>query len=258
MTDQPLTVTFLGTGTSTGVPVIACDCKVCRSTDKRDSRLRTSVFVQSGDTRVVIDCGPDFRMQMLRQKVKNIDAIVFTHSHRDHVAGLDDIRAFNFILNKSIEVYGKQEVIEDIKTQFPYVFNSNGYLGTPQLTTHIISDKPFTVNEVCFIPINVEHGPSGIFGYRISYFAYITDASYIQKEELKKVYGSKVLVINALRHSRHSSHYSLPEAIAIIKELQPEKAYLTHISHFLGLHEEVQKRLPENLFLAYDGLKIKI
>lgn len=258
MADHSLKVTFLGTGTSTGVPVIACNCRVCRSTDMRDRRFRTSVMVQSAKTTVVIDCGPDFRIQMLRHNVEDIDAIVFTHSHRDHVAGLDDVRAFNFILNKSVDVYGKQEVMDDIKTEFPYIFHKGSYFGAPQLTTHIISNEGFLIGDLPFIPINVLHGETHIFGYRIHDFSYITDASYIGPEELKKVEGSKVVVLNALRNSRHTSHYSLSEAMEILNRLQPRSAYLTHISHFLGLHEEVQNKLPSSIFLAYDGLEIVV
>jgi phosphoribosyl 1,2-cyclic phosphate phosphodiesterase len=258
MADNTLKVTFLGTGTSTGVPVIACNCQVCRSKDPRDRRFRTSALISSANTTFAIDCGPDFRIQMLRNNIEDIDAILFTHSHRDHVAGLDDIRAFNYVLNKTIEVYGKQEVLDAIRTEFPYIFAKGRYFGAPQLNLNIITEEVFRIGDLSIIPINIFHGEDGIFGYRIQDFTYITDASHITPGEMKKIQGSRVIVLNALRNSRHISHFSLPESIAVLNELHPEKAYLTHISHFLGLHEEVEKKLPSFISLAYDGLKIEV
>ena len=251
-------VTFLGTGTSIGVPVITCDCPVCISDDPRDVRFRTSVMIEVNNLTFVIDCGPDFRIQMLRKKVQNLDAVIFTHEHRDHIAGLDDIRAFNYVLNKKIDIYGTKKVMDTIVVEFPYIFSSTRYFGAPQLTIHIIDKKPFTIQNVEFIPISVLHEKLEVTGFRIGDFTYITDASYISEEELEKIRGSRVIVLNALRNSKHVSHFSVGEAVAILQELKPESAYLTHLSHFVGLHEEVNKKLPENIQLAYDGLEITI
>jgi len=254
----PLQVTFLGTGTSIGVPVIACNCPVCKSPDARDKRFRTSALIRAGNTTVVIDCGPDFRFQMLKNNVEDIDAVVFTHEHRDHVAGLDDIRAFNYILNKTIDIYGTEGVMHSIRTEFPYIFSDSRYFGAPQLNIHVIDEKSFDVHDIPFIPIRVMHDKLMVLGFRIFDFTYITDASYISDAEIEKVKGSKVVVLNALRNSKHISHFSLPEAVEVIKRINPERAYFTHISHFLGLHEEVEKKLPSNIHLAYDNLTISI
>jgi len=251
-------VTFLGTGTSIGVPVVACNCAVCKSPDLKDKRFRTSAMLTINGRNIVIDCGPDFRIQMLRNNVEDIDAIVFTHGHRDHIAGLDDIRAFNYILNKNIDVYGSAEVLEAIRIEFPYIFTETRFFGAPQLVTHCIDKKPFLVDEVKFTPIEVMHNKLSVFGFRIGDFTYITDASYIPVEEMVKMKGTKILVLNALRNSRHVSHFSLEEAIEVVGKLKPEMTYLTHISHFLGLHEEVEKKLPAYVRLAYDNLVIEI
>jgi phosphoribosyl 1,2-cyclic phosphate phosphodiesterase len=251
-------ITFLGTGTSTGVPVVACNCEVCTSDDPRDKRYRTSAMLTLGNSNVVIDCGPDFRIQMLKHKVEDIDAVVFTHAHRDHIAGLDDIRAFNYILHKSIDIYGSQVTLDSIKEQFPYIFTPGRYFGAPQLNLHPITLDPFCIGAFGFTPVQVMHQEMKVFGYRIGDFSYITDANYISPAEFEKLRGSKVVVINALRNSRHVSHFSLGEALAILNELKPEKAYLTHISHFLGKFENVDKKLPEGVHLAYDGLQIEI
>ncbi len=251
-------VTFLGTGTSIGVPVIACNCPVCKSPDLRDKRFRTSALININGRNIVIDCGPDFRIQMLRNNVEDIDAIIFTHGHRDHIAGLDDIRAFNYVLNKTIDVYGSTEVIEAIKTEFPYIFSETRYFGAPQLNTHIIENKSFTINGNVFDPIEVLHSKLSVFGFRVGDFTYITDASFISPKEIEKVKGSRVVVLNALRNSRHSSHFSLDEALGILELISPERAYLTHISHFLGLHDQVEAKLPPNIKLAYDNLMISV
>lgn len=251
-------VTFLGTGTSIGVPVVACNCAVCKSEDVRDKRFRTSAMLTINGRNIVIDCGPDFRIQMLKNNVDDIDAIVFTHGHRDHIAGLDDIRAFNYILNKNIDVYGSAEVLEAIRTEFPYIFTETRFFGAPQLETHCIENKPFVVNDVRFTPIEVMHNKLSVFGFRIGDFTYITDASYIPVEEMVKMKGTKTLVLNALRNSRHISHFSLEEAVEVVGMLKPEMTYLTHISHFLGLHEEVEKKLPPHIRLAHDNLVIEI
>jgi len=251
-------VIFLGTGTSTGVPVIACNCEVCSSSDPRDKRFRTSALVNINGYNFIIDCGPDFRFQMLKNKVEDIEAILFTHEHRDHIAGLDDIRAFNYILNKKIEIYGSERVMNGIKTEFPYIFTETRYFGAPQINIHTISENPFKINDIDFIPINVLHNQMVVQGFRIGDLTYITDASFIPEEEFDKIAGTKVLIINALRKSTHISHFSLSQALEVIEKTGPEKAYITHISHFMGKHEEVQATLPENIFLAYDNLKITI
>lgn len=254
----PLEVTFLGTGTSIGVPVIACNCPVCKSSDARDKRFRSSALIKVGDKTIVIDCGPDFRFQMLKNNVEDIDAIVFTHQHRDHVAGLDDIRAFNYILNKTIDIFGTEDVMHSIRTEFPYIFSDSRYFGAPQLNIHLIDEKGFEVHGIPIIPIKVMHDKLMVLGFRIFDFTYITDASYISDVEIDKVKGSKVVVLNALRNSKHVSHFSLDEAVEVIKRINPERAYFTHISHFLGLHGEVEKKLPSNMHLAYDNLTISI
>ena len=251
-------VTFLGTGTSTGVPVVACNCEVCASEEFRDKRYRSSIMLTRGSSNIVIDCGPDFRIQMLKHKVQDIDAVLFTHAHRDHIAGLDDIRAFNYILHKSIDIYGTQITLDAIKLQFPYIFVPGRYLGAPKLLLHPITETPFNVGEFSFVPVQVMHQDMKVFGYRIADFTYITDANYISPDQLDKVRGSKVVVINALRNSRHVSHFSLNEALEILEDLKPEVAYLTHISHFLGKYEDVERQLPEGVHLAYDGLQIEL
>lgn len=251
-------ITFLGTGTSIGVPVITCDCPVCVSPDSHDKRLRTSVMIEVANRTFVIDCGPDFRIQMLRENVQNLDAVVFTHEHRDHIAGLDDVRAFNYVLNKRIDIYGTQQVLDAIITEFPYIFAETRYFGAPQLTTHEITDEPFTVFDIPFIPIQVVHEKLPVTGYRIGDFTYITDASYISPAEIEKIRGSRIIVLNALRNSHHVSHFSVGEAVEILQDLKPEQAYLTHLSHFVGLHSEVNQKLPDFVKLAYDGLSLTL
>jgi phosphoribosyl 1,2-cyclic phosphate phosphodiesterase len=261
MTTKPsdrLKVTFLGTGTSIGVPVITCDCPVCISADQRDKRMRTSIMLEIKGLTFVIDCGPDFRHQMLRKNVMNLDAVIFTHEHRDHIAGLDDVRAFNYVLNKKIDIYGTPRVMEAIRIEFPYIFSESRYFGAPQLTIHPIDDQPFTIMGIEFIPIQVMHEKLPVTGFRVGDFTYITDASYISGPELMKIKGSRVIVLNALRNSKHVSHFSVGEAVEILKELQPEKAFLTHLSHFVGLHEEVNKKLPDFIQLAWDGLELEV
>ncbi|MEI7499772.1 MAG: MBL fold metallo-hydrolase [Bacteroidota bacterium] len=251
-------ITFLGTGTSIGVPVITCDCPVCISDDQRDKRTRTSAMIEVNGLTFVIDCGPDFRQQMLRQGATNLDAVIFTHEHRDHIAGLDDVRAFNYVLNKKIDIYGTPQVLEAIRIEFPYIFSESRYFGAPQLTTHPINDQPFNINGVEFTPISVIHEKLPVTGFRIGDFTYITDASSISATELEKIEGSRVIVLNALRNSKHVSHFSVGEAVEILKKLKPEAAFLTHLSHFVGLHEEVNKKLPDFIQLAYDGLEVII
>ena len=254
--DSQMRVTFLGTGTSTGVPVVACNCEVCRSPDPRDNRLRTSVMIDVKGQTLVIDCGPDFRYQMIRESVENISAVIFTHGHRDHIGGLDDIRGFNYVLNKTVDLYATREVVDAINKEFSYILSEGRFFSIPQLKFHLIENKPFRVNGLEILPIEVLHHNMKVMGFRIEDFTYITDASYISDEELEKAKHSKVLVINALRKSKHISHFSLDEALLQIERLKPERAYITHLSHFMGLHGQVQTELPSQVFLAYDGLQI--
>lgn len=256
--DNRINITFLGTGTSIGVPVITCDCPVCLSPDPHDKRLRTSIMIETYGYTFVIDCGPDFRIQMLRENVMNLDAILLTHEHRDHIAGLDDVRAFNYVLNKKVDIYGTKRVMDSIQSDFSYVFSEGRYFGAPQLNIHYIGEEPFLINGVEFIPIQAFHEKLPVTGFRIGDFTYITDASFITEAELSKVRGSRVIVLNALRNSQHVSHFSVSDAVTILEELNPETAYLTHLSHFVGLHEEVNQKLPDFIQLAYDGLFLTI
>lgn len=252
-------VYFLGTGTSQGIPVIGSDHPVCRSTDSKDKRLRVSVWISWGEHSYVIDCGPDFRQQMLASNCQHVDAILFTHEHSDHTAGIDDIRPFNFKQGK-IPIYAHQRVIDNLKNRFDYVFATvNRYPGAPSVkTVEVVNNEPFALGDKSIIPINVMHGDLQVFGYRINDFAYVTDAKTIAESEISKLKDLKVLVINALREEPHIAHFNLQEALDFIALVKPEKAYLTHISHVLGFHEEVQERLPENVYLAYDNLEITL
>jgi len=251
-------VTFLGTGTPQGVPLIACDCEVCTSEDFKNKRLRTSVMIEVDGKVFVFDAGPDFRQQMLRERVKRLDALIFTHEHKDHVAGLDDVRAFNYILKRNIDIYVTDNVEIALKREYHYIFNGEKYPGIPRINLHKINNEPFEIEGVKFIPIEVLHYKLPVLGFRVGDFTYITDASEIPETEKEKIKGSKVLVLNALRKEKHISHFTLDEAVELMKELAPEKGYLIHISHQLGTHEEVSKDLPEFIELAYDGLKIEL
>ena len=253
-----MTITFLGTGTSQGVPVIACDCEVCTSTDWHDNRLRTSIMIESADKTVVIDSGPDFRYQMLREKVKHLDAIVFTHEHKDHVAGLDDIRAFNYKQNTPVDVYATTRVQDALKREFSYIFAEFKYPGIPQLNMHTIDLEPFDIGSIHFTPVEVMHYKLPVLGFRINDFTYITDAKTVTETEKQKIKGSKILVINALQTQSHISHFTLDEALLFAQEIGAEKTYLTHISHRLGKHQVVSQLLPTGIELAYDGLKLDI
>ena len=253
-----LKVTFLGTGTSQGVPLIACPCEVCASEDDLDKRLRSSVMVEQSGVRVVIDTGPDFRQQMLREKVKRLDAVVFTHEHKDHIAGLDDIRAFNFSQNRAMEVYGTERVQKAIRREFAYIFDENPYPGIPKINLNTIDQRPFIIGGMRLIPIEVFHYKLPVLGFRIGDFTYITDANYIPDGEKEKIAGTKVLVLNALRREAHISHFTLKEAIALSEEIAAERTYFTHISHQLGKHRETERELPERIRLAYDGLTINV
>ena len=251
-------VTFLGSGTSQGVPLIGCHCEVCTSSDHRDKRLRSSVLVESSETRIVIDTGPDFRQQMLREKTGKLDAVVFTHEHKDHIAGLDEVRAFNFITGKSIPVYATERVQKALKREFAYIFSEDKYPGIPQIDLFEFDDDPFFVGDIPVQPISVMHYKLPVKGFRIHGFAYLTDANFIAEAEKDKLRNLDVLVLNALRREPHISHFTFEEAIALVKELNPKKAYFTHISHQLGLHAEVSKELPENIELGFDGLQLVI
>ncbi len=248
----------MGTGTSQGVPVIACNCNVCQSSDLRDKRLRTSIHIQYKNSSFVIDSGPDFRQQMLRAQIKNLTALIFTHEHKDHVAGMDDIRAFNYVLQKKIDIYATLRVQEALVREFPYVFHDFKYPGVPEVNMITIDEHPFNIEGLEFIPIEVLHYKLPVNAYRVGDFTYITDANFISEKEKDKIKGSRIVVINALRREKHVSHFNLEEALELIKELKPEKAYLTHISHQLGKHSDVEKELPPNVFLAYDGFEIEM
>jgi phosphoribosyl 1,2-cyclic phosphate phosphodiesterase len=253
-----LKITFLGTGTSQGVPLIACKCEVCKSTNVKDKRLRSSIMVETSTTTIVIDTGPDFRQQMLREQVEQLDAVVFTHEHKDHIAGLDDVRAFNFINGKHIEVYATSRVQAAIKREFAYIFAEDKYPGIPLINLNEIDLAPFQIKDIKLIPIEVMHYKMPVLGFRIDDFTYITDAKSISEKEKEKMKGSKVLVLNALRREEHISHFTFQEAIDLAKELDVEQAYFTHISHQLGLHDAVSEELPSNIFLAYDGLNLNL
>lgn len=256
-------VTFLGTGTSQGVPVIGCSCDVCTSTDKRDKRLRTSAMVEVEGRRFIIDAGPDFRYQMLRAGIKKIDALLLTHEHKDHTGGIDDVRAFNFVDYPTIHtmhIYGNDTTIEAIHRDFHYAFASDKYRGVPEIRTHVISEQAsFEVDGIEITPIVGQHSERfRSVGYRIGEFAYLTDMNYIAPEELAKLEGVQHLVINALRWEAHSSHFSVEEAIELARRVAPKQTYLTHMSHRIGLHSELEKRLPQGVMAAYDGLEIEI
>ncbi|MCX6292308.1 MAG: MBL fold metallo-hydrolase [Bacteroidetes bacterium] len=250
-------ITFLGTGTSQGVPLIACGCEVCLSGDQRDKRLRSSILVEANGNTFVVDSGPDFRQQMLREKVKNLDAVIFTHEHKDHIAGLDDVRAFNYISGKEMDVYATDRVQVALKREFAYIFSGVDYPGIPKIKMHTIHAVPFEVNGTVFTPVEVLHYNLPVLGFRVGDFTYITDANFISEEEKEKIKGSKVIVLNALRREKHVSHFTLDEAVDLLKELSPERAFLIHISHQLGKHSEIDNELPSFIRCAYDGLKIE-
>lgn len=252
-------VYFLGTGTSQGIPVIGSDHPVCLSPDPKDKRLRVSAWVTWGDTSIVIDCGPDFRQQMLASKCPRLDALLLTHEHADHTAGLDDIRPFNF-RQGPISVYAHRRVLDDLSKRFGYIFETvNRYPGAPSVDTfEVKNDTPFEIEGKTIIPITVWHGRLQIFGYRMGDFAYLTDVKTIEPAQIEKLKGVKVLVVNALREDPHDMHLNLKEALDFIAAVSPERTYLTHISHHMGFHAEVQSRLPQNVYLAYDNLEIEI
>ncbi|MFM2208101.1 MAG: hypothetical protein RL213_2076 [Bacteroidota bacterium] len=251
-------LTFLGTGTSQGVPMIGCDCEVCTSADPRDQRLRTAAMVSTDSTCIVIDSGPDFRQQLLREKVKRLDAVVFTHEHKDHIAGLDDVRAFNFFTGKPMKVFATERVQSALRREYAYIFSNDTYPGIPRIDLNTIHGVPFSVGDLTLQPIEVLHLNMPVLGYRIGDLCYITDANRIPDSSAALIHGCKVLVLNALRKEKHVSHFNLEEALALVREFKPERAYFTHISHQLGLHAALERELPEGVRCAYDGLTITI
>ena len=254
----PITITFLGTGTSSGVPMISCNCEVCRSEDPHDNRLRSSILVQSASTSIVVDTGPDFRTQMLREKIRKLDAVILTHPHKDHLAGLDDIKAFNFFNKKSIDIYADSLTEEAVRRDFHYAFSDTKYPGIPELEMHTINLDPFVVGDIPVIPVQVWHMKMPVMGFRFGKFTYITDANRIDPEQMNKIRGSEVMVLNALRREKHISHFNLEEAIETVNDLKVPAAYFTHLSHQMGKHAEVETELPDGIHLSYDGLKIFI
>jgi phosphoribosyl 1,2-cyclic phosphate phosphodiesterase len=256
---QQIKVTVLGTGTSTGVPMVACSCEVCKSSNTKDKRLRCSILIQSASTTIVIDTTPDFRQQMLRHNVQKLDAVVFTHPHKDHIAGLDDVKAFNFFQQQPMPVYANELTQVAIKREFYYVFAEEKYPGIPQLELQPIDEKnKITIGDITLTPILVWHLKMPVLGFRIGDFTYITDANNIEEHELQKIMGSKVLILNALRKEEHISHFNLQQAIDLSKQLQIPQTYFTHISHQMGLHENVNNLLPNGCALAYDGLELEV
>lgn len=251
-------VQFLGTGTSQGVPVIGCNCEVCKSLDFRDKRFRASIHIEVGQQSFVVDTGPDFRSQILRAGIDHLDAILFTHEHKDHTAGLDDIRPFNFKQKKDMPIYGRAQVLAQIKQEFAYVFTGEKYPGVPQIAQHEIDEKPFQINGVNIIPIPVMHHKLPVLGFRVGNFTYITDTNYISDESVELIKGSKILVLNALQKEHHLSHFTLDEAISMAQRIGAEQTYFTHISHRLGSQAEVEDELPNGIFLAYDGLELTL
>ncbi len=261
MTEQKnpkIQATLLGTGTSQGVPVIACNCDVCRSTDPRDKRLRSSLLLKIDGNNYVVDAGPDFRQQMLREQVDFLQAVLITHEHVDHVFGLDDIRSYNWVQKHPLDIYAEERVQKAIKRIFNYVFTDRKYPGIPKMNLHEVNDDPFEINGIQFTPIRCFHHKLPVFGYRVGDLTYITDTNFIPPEELEKVEGTRILIINALREEKHVSHFNRDEALDIISRIKPEKAYLTHLSHAFGKHADIAKNLPENVFPAYDGLQLEL
>ena len=251
-----MTIRFLGTGTSQGVPIIACSCDVCKSEDSKDKRLRSSILLKINGQNFVIDAGPDFRQQMLCEHVNSLRAILLTHEHVDHIFGLDDIRSYNWIQKHPTDIYAEERVQVAIKRIFDYVFADYKYPGIPKMQLHLIENRPFEIDRIEFVPIRCYHHKLPVYGFRVGDLTYITDTNFIPAEELKKMKGTRILVINALRREKHISHFNLEEALEVVNEIQPEKTFLTHLSHRFGKHDDIQKELPENVFVAYDGLRI--
>jgi phosphoribosyl 1,2-cyclic phosphate phosphodiesterase len=253
-----LDITILGSGTSTGVPLIGCDCEVCTSSEPKNKRLRTSIKISSATTTVVIDTTPDFRYQMLRTNTTKIDAVVFTHPHRDHYAGLDDIRPFNYFSQKSMAIYANELTQVAIKRDFYYAFEKDKDAGLPEMILHTIDKEEFIIGDISFTPIHVMHREMPVLGFRIGDFTYITDANFIAEPEMEKIKGSKVLILNALRKQIHPTHYNLEQALEVVTTLNIPTVYFTHFSHQIGLHDEVEASLPVGIRLAYDGLQLSV
>jgi phosphoribosyl 1,2-cyclic phosphate phosphodiesterase len=251
-------ITFLGTGTSQGVPVIACKCEVCLSKNLKDKRLRSSIMIEFQNKTIVVDTGPDFRQQMLRENVGKLDAVLFTHAHKDHVAGLDDIRSFNFLSKKPMEIYCTNDVLNALKMEYSYIFSKKTYPGVPKVNVNIVENTNFFVDDIEIQPIQALHYKLPVLGFRIKNFIYLTDLSVINSTEKLKMLNADVIVLDSLRKEPHLSHLSLDQSIALIKELKPKQAYLIHISHLMGLHDQVSSELPKNIHLSYDGLKLNV
>lgn len=251
-------VTFLGTGTSQGVPVIGCDCQVCKSLDFRDKRFRSSIHLEVNGVSLVVDTGPDFRMQMLRAGVKKLDAVIFTHEHKDHTAGLDDIRPYNFSQQMDIPIFGRRQVLEQIQQEYSYIFSAKKYPGVPQVNAIEITENPFRVNGLSIIPIPVLHYKLPVLGFRFGNFSYVTDANFIPEDSMKLLEGTEILILDALQKDSHISHFTLDEAVEIAQKIGAKKTYFTHISHRMGLHEQIDRELPEGIALGYDGLEITL
>lgn len=250
-------ITFLGTGTSQGVPVIACQCEVCQSTDPRDKRLRSSVLIEVGDLHIVIDPGPDFRQQMLTYDVRSLNAILITHEHKDHIAGLDDVRAYNWITKKPVDVFAEKRVLRAVKNEFAYAFVERPYPGVPKINLNTIDEDSFKIGDTEIIPIRGMHMKLPVLGFRIGGFSYLTDFNYISDESLNKVRGSEVVVLNGVRKEPHISHYSLSEAVEVLRKINPAHGYITHISHQLGRYAIENPMLPPNIQLAHDSLVVQ-
>ncbi|MEO7210552.1 MAG: MBL fold metallo-hydrolase [Chitinophagaceae bacterium] len=253
-----LTITFLGTGTSTGIPMIACPCRVCHSENEKDKRLRSSIRIESAGTTLVVDTTPDFRQQMLRLENTKLDAILYTHPHKDHTGGLDDVRAYNFFQRKPMDLYANALTTEALRRDYAYAFSDHRYPGIPELNMITIDESPFVVGNIPVIPIRVWHHKMPVYAYRFGNFTYITDANRIEDSEMEKIKGSEIIVINALREEDHISHFTLKQAVELVEQLKIPRAYFTHISHQLGKHDEVNKKLPAHISLAYDGLQISL
>lgn len=256
--DAPLKITFLGTGTSHGIPVIGCECEVCQSPEPFDKRLRSAVLIDYKNTKIAIDCGPDFRSQMLREKVKHLDALILTHEHRDHIAGLDDIRVFNYKKNGPFDIFCHHRVADNIRQGWSYIFQPNPYPGIPSINFSYIDRDSFAVGELHIEPVKLIHYKLEVLGFRIGNFAYLTDVSAIPDESFEKLKGLKAVVIGALRQTPHISHFSLSQAIEAANKIKADRTYFIHMSHDMGLHHKVQQQLPPNMYLSYDGLQLSI